>query len=262
MHIDKRFLMLAAGMTLAATPAWAQNATPTATADKVEAGENAAVDTTAKPEAEAPKGAFDLSIGFAAVSDYRFRGISLSDKKAAVQPSITLTHKSGFHIGAWGSNITPNDGDDIELDLVAGYGTTVGPITFDVNATRYIYPGVQGIDYWEIIGTASHEFGPVTIGGTFAYTPKQGDAAPKRGLYYAINGAVAIPKTPLTATASFGIEDNGFYSNKRDWSVGLAADVAGFSVGAAWVDTGHVNGDPLGKGRAVFSISRTFDLNF
>ena len=260
MHTTKYMLVLAAGMSLVATPAWAQTTAPAGTADKVEAGQNAAVDTSAKPEA--PKGAFDLSIGFAGVSDYRFRGISLSNKKAAAQPSITLTHESGFHIGAWGSNITPNDGDDIELDLVAGYGKTVGPITFDVNATRYVYPGTHGIDYWEFIGTANHQFGPETIGGTFAYTPKQGDAAPKRGIYYALNGSVAIPKTPLTATASFGIEDNAFYSNKRDWSVGLSADVVGFSVGAAWVDTGHVNGDPLGKGRAVFSVSRTFDLNF
>ncbi len=41
-------------------------------------------------EEEAPSGPFTLSGGIAVTSDYRFRGISLSNEKVAVQP--TLTH--------------------------------------------------------------------------------------------------------------------------------------------------------------------------
>ncbi|WP_288485175.1 TorF family putative porin, partial [uncultured Novosphingobium sp.] len=39
------------------------------------------------------------------VSDYRFRGVSQSDKNLAVQGGITIAHESGFYIGTWGSNL-------------------------------------------------------------------------------------------------------------------------------------------------------------
>ena len=267
--------VLLAGIALIASPALAQDA-PAAPAEapaavtsppaaKVDAGQNAAEPVKADvPAAEAPAGPpapFTVAFGVAGVSDYRFRGISLSNKKVAVQPSLTLTHRSGFHVGTWISNITPNAGDDLEVDLIGGWGGALGPITVDVSATDYVYPGTHGINYVEFIGTASHAFGNLTLGTTLAYTPRQGTAAPSRGLYGAVNIAYAIPKTPLTLTGSIGLEDNAFYSNKRDYSVGISAVVAGFTVGGAYVKAGHTGGDPNGKGRLVFSISRTFSTD-
>lgn len=252
----------AASAALIATPALAQDAAPAPDAPtKVEAGQNAA--PPAEPAAaEAPKGPFTLELDLAGVSDYRFRGISLSNKKAAFQPAITLTHSSGFHVGTWASNIADNGGSNIEVDLIGGWGKTIGPIDFDINATYYVYPGVRDINYVEFISTASHAFGPFTLGTTFAYTPRQGDAAPKRGLYGSINGAFAIPKTPLSINGSFGIEDNAFYHNKRDYSIGMSADVIGFTVGANYVKASHTDHDPLGKGRIVLSLSKSFETSF
>ena len=275
---------LLASAALITTPAMAQDAAAAPAAQQVTAGGapaeadpgSGSTTTTATvkkdsglgsaepakaPEAVAaaePTPPFALSMTLAGVSDYRFRGISLTNLKPAFQPSVTLTHSSGLHVGAWGSNLAHNDGDSIELDLVAGYGKTIGPITFDVSATEYVYPGVRSINYVEFIGTASHAFGNFTLGGTFAYTPRQRLAAPTRGIYGAVNAAYAIPTTPLTLTGSFGIEDNGFYDNKKDWSFGISAELAGFTVGAAYVDSAHNFGDPHGRGRAVFSISRSF----
>ena len=249
----------AASASLIATPALAQDAAPDAPT-KVEAGQNAA--PPAAPAAEAPKGPFTLEINLALVSDYRFRGISLSNKKFAVQPAITLTHASGFHIGTWASNIAQNGGGNVEVDLVGGWGKTLGPIDFDVNATYYVYPGVRDINYVEFISTASHAFGGFTLGSTFAYTPRQGDAAPKRGIYGGINGSYAIPKTAFSINGSFGIEDNAFYHNKRDYSVGVAAAFSGFTVGANYVKASHIDGDPLGKGRFVLTLSKSFENSF
>ena len=250
----------AASAALIATPAMAQDAPAPAAPTKVEAGQNAA--PPAEPAAAEPSGPFTLELDLAGVSDYRFRGISLSNKKAAFQPAITLTHSSGFHVGTWASNIADNGGSNIEVDLVGGWGKTLGPIDFDVNATYYVYPRVRGIDYVEFISTASHAFGPFTLGTTFAYTPRQGDAAPRRGLYGGINGSFAIPKTPVSINGSFGIEDNGFYRNKRDWSLGMAAELIGFTVGANYVKASHTGGDPLGRGRFVLSLSKSFETSF
>ena len=248
--------LVVAGLAFAATPAMAQDAT---SGEKVDAGQNVAKADDAEKE---PSGPFTLDIGLAGVSDYRFRGVSLSDKDPAFQPSITLSHESGFYAGVWGSNIADNDGDDVEVDLLFGFAKTVGTFDVDINATYYAYPGVKDINYWEFIGTASHAVGPATIGAIFAYTPTQGVAVTTRGIYYGVNGELPIGGTPLTLTASFGIEDNQYYNNKRDWSLGVSADVAGFSVGAAYVDTSHTDGDPLGKAGAVVSVSRTFSFSF
>ena len=226
-----------AGMS---APALAQDV-PSDAGDKTDAGQNVAKadDTAAEAEAEEPTKPFTFEIDLAAVSDYRFRGISLSDKDPAFQPSITISHESGIYVSAWGSTIAENDGDDIEVDLIAGYAATLGEFDVDVNATYYAYPGVHDINYWEFIGTASHAVGPATVGATFAYTPKQDDAAPKRGVYFAVNGELPLGKSGFALTASYGIEDNAFYDNKRDWSIGVSGDVLGFTVGAAYVDSGH-----------------------
>ena len=162
-------------------------------------------------------------------SDYRFRGISLSDKDPAFQPSFTISHQSGLYVSAWGSNVADNGGDDIEVDLIAGYAATLGTFDVDVNATYYAYPGADDLDYWEFIGTVSHAVGPATIGAIFAYTPEQGATVPKRGIYYGINAEYPLGESGVALTASYAIEDNAFYDNKRDWSVGFSADVLGFT---------------------------------
>jgi uncharacterized protein (TIGR02001 family) len=38
-------------------------------------------------------------------SDYRFRGISQTDKKPAFQGGFDVAHSSGFYLGNWNSNI-------------------------------------------------------------------------------------------------------------------------------------------------------------
>ena len=102
-------------------------------------------------EAEEADGPITISGGIALVSDYRFRGVSLSDKDFAIQPTITISHESGLYVGAWASNIANNPGDDIELDIYAGFagGETV---TYDIGATYYVYPGASALNYVELIG--------------------------------------------------------------------------------------------------------------
>ena len=65
-----------------------------------------------------------------------------------------------------------------------------------------------------------------------------------------------------TGSGSFGIEDNAFYRNKRDWSIGVSADVIGFTIGASYVKASHIYSDPLGKGRFLLSLSRSFSTSF
>ena len=88
----------------------------------------------AQDEATEAAGPINVSGGVALMSDYRFRGVSLSDKDFAVQPYLTVSHESGLYVGAWGSNLSENDGDDVELDLYAGFSGG-DELTYDIGAT-------------------------------------------------------------------------------------------------------------------------------
>ncbi|MAM39233.1 MAG: hypothetical protein CL949_12215, partial [Erythrobacter sp.] len=79
------------------------------------------------------------------ISDYRFRGVSQSDDRMALQGGITLTHKDGAYAGAWASNLSgwgTFGGANMELDLLAGYKRSLtGNLALDVGLTWYMYPG-------------------------------------------------------------------------------------------------------------------------
>jgi uncharacterized protein (TIGR02001 family) len=93
-----------------------------------------------------------LSYNVGAVTDYRYRGISQSRLKPALQGGVDYADKSGFYVGAWGSSIqwikdtgTSNGVGGIkgpvEIDLYGGYKGAVGDVAYDVGFLRYEYSG-------------------------------------------------------------------------------------------------------------------------
>ena len=211
--------------------------------------------------AEEASGPITLTGGIAVVSDYRFRGVSLSDKDFAVQPYLTVKHESGFYVGVWGSNIAENTGDDIEVDLYAGFSGG-DAVTYDIGATYYVYPGISGLNYVEFTGKLGTTVGPATIGGQLSYVPSQDNTGNSDNIYVATNVAFAIPDSPITLTGSVGLEDGAFTggTSKIDWSLGATAAVSGFTLGVAYVDTdrNQTFAPRDSKAGVVFSLSYGF----
>lgn len=214
----------------------------------------------AGPDAPTPTISVDLTLGV--YSDYRFRGLSLSEKDPAFQPSLTVTHKSGVYASVWGSNIADNAGDDVEIDLTLGYSGNIGDgFKLGALAVYYVYPGISSINYAEFQGSLSRDIGPANIGVLVAYSPKQDNTGDRDNTYVAVNGSVPLGSSPFTLTGSFGIEDGAFGDKKRDWSLGVTTEVKGFNLGLSYVDTARasrIGAGSIGKATAVFSISRTF----
>lgn len=207
-------------------------------------------------EEEEASGPITISGGVTAVSDYRFRGVSLSDKDFAVQPTLTVTHESGLYLGVWGSNIADNGGDDIEVDLYGGFGGGEA-ITYDIGATYYLYPGASDSNYVEFIGKLGTTVGPAELGATVAYTPSQENIGDEDNIYLGGSVGVGIPNTPVTVLATLGLEDGAFGDKKVDWSLGASVEVKGFTVGASYVDTNRFN-EGLSKAGAVISLGYSF----
>jgi len=84
------------------------------------------------------------------VNDYRYRGISQSNFKPAIQGGFDYAHESGFYIGNWNSSISwINDGytgknvsAPIEMDFYAGFKKEfIGEgFASDVGVLQYYYP--------------------------------------------------------------------------------------------------------------------------
>lgn len=212
----------------------------------------------AQDEAEA-SGPITISGGAAVVSDYRFRGVSLSDKDFAFQPYLTVKHESGLYAGVWGSNVAENDGDDVEVDLYAGFAGG-DAVTYDIGATYYAYPGASDLNYVELTGKLGTTVGPATIGGQLSYVPSQDNTGNSDNLYVATNAAFAVPNTPVTLTGSVGYEDGAFGDDKMDWSIGATAAVSVFTLGLAYVDTNRRSTFAFEDSKAgvVFTLSYGF----
>lgn len=193
--------------------------------------------------AGSPPGPLTLSGEVALVSDYRFRGLSLSDEKVALQPGLTLSHESGFYVSAWGSNIQETAGGaDIELDLLAGYATELpGGVQVDAGVVWYLYPGDSSVDYLEGYGSVSITRGALTPKFGVAYAPSQ-DALGNEDNFYVYTGLeAAIPGTPLTLDATLGYETGAFDAkangSKLDWQVGVSCATGPATLGVHYIDT-------------------------
>lgn len=203
-----------------------------------------------------PASAEDLGAGFTAnggatvVSDYRFRGISQTNRRFAIQGTVSVGHSSGFYGTVWGSSIDDYvaNGSDAELDLILGYKKTFGSTTVDGGVLYYYYPGSGGVnsDFAEPYLSVSHAFGPATLKGTVNWAPKQkaltlDGTSKESGLYLAADGSFAIPKTPVSLTGHIGhsFEKNYITFGKEytDWSLGASVTHKIVTLGIAYVDT-------------------------
>jgi len=204
-----------------------------------------------------------VSGSVALVSDYRFRGVSQSNKHMAVQGGLTATHASGLYAGAWGSNLAgwgTFGGANMELDLFGGFKQKIGGATVDAGLTWYMYPGgASDTDFAEPYVKLSGTLGPASLLAGIAYAPKQQalgnySATPqsrgqkKDNLYLWGDASTAIPGTPVTLKAHLGyskgnpglgpngtsLAPTGEYA---DWLLGADYVLGPVVLGLAYVDT-------------------------
>jgi uncharacterized protein (TIGR02001 family) len=206
---------------------------------------------------------FTVSGSVGLVSDYRFRGVSQSDKEMAVQGGVTVTHESGFYGSFWGSNLAgwgQFGGSNMELDLVGGVKKSLGGATVDVGLTWYMYPGGSDLtDFAEPYVKVSGTAGPVNLLAGVAYAPKQralgnfSNTPKSRGqskdnLYIWGDVSTGIPGTPITVKGHAGyshgnpglgpngtsVTPTGEY---MDWLVGADYVLGPLTLGVSYVDT-------------------------
>ena len=150
---------------------------------------------------------WSLTTNMGYVSDYRARGVSQTWRKEAVQGGFDLTHSSGFYLGGFGSNVTPNTYPkaNVELDLYAGYNGEIAAVEglgYTVGAIGYFYPNGSWDKY-----TLSND----TVDGTVKQTPGGG-----RWDTYEANAGISYKW--LSAKASVTLGDWYGAERKTGWT--------------------------------------------
>jgi uncharacterized protein (TIGR02001 family) len=220
-----------------------------------------------------------LSFNVGAVSEYRYRGISQTRLKPALQGGVDYAAPSGFYVGAWASTIKwikdiPGGDAKVEIDLYGGYKTEVAKgLTLDVGGLYYLYPsnklknvaGFANANTFEVYGALS--FGPVTAKYSHSTTNLFGTVDSKGSGYFDVTANFDLGDGfTLTPHVGHQTVKHTAVASYTDYSLTLAKDFSGLVLTAAVVGTdadktfyaNPVNGKFMGKNSVVVGLKKTF----
>jgi uncharacterized protein (TIGR02001 family) len=245
-------------------------------------------------DAPAAPAASPLSFNIGVVSDYRYRGISQSRLKPALQGGADYAASSGLYVGTWASTIswikdagslvspTVDSGSTpLEIDLYGGYKGDIvkDSISFDIGGLYYLYEGNKydktggaNANTFEIYGALT--FGVFTAKYSHAVTNLfgfggTGNPDSKSSGYLDLSATVDLG-SGFSLTPHVGHQKVNHYSlaTYTDYSLTLGKDLGGgFALSAAAVgtDVKKVNGvsvypSPAGKdlGKATLVVGAKY----
>jgi uncharacterized protein (TIGR02001 family) len=229
--MNRSLLAIAAALTVTALPAWVH-------------------------AEDAPASPFSFNAG--AVTDYRYRGISQSRLKPALQGGADYAGANGIYVGTWASTISwIKDGGTIagvnsgstgfEWDIYGGYkGEIAKDFSFDVGGLEYLYvgnkyaniPGAANANTFELYGALT--FGLFTAKYSHSLTNLFGYGSSKGSGY--LEGSAAFDLgSGFSLTPHIGhqsVKHTSPSAAYTDYSLTLGKDLgSGFSLSAAIVGT-------------------------
>jgi uncharacterized protein (TIGR02001 family) len=213
--------------------------------------------------------AADSSVAFNAgvVTDYRYRGISQTRLKPALQGGVDYT-AGAFYLGAWGSTIKwikdGGGGANAEFDIYGGYkGEITKGLGYDIGLLTYQYPS-NGLNpsanTLEVYGALTS--GPVTAKYSHSTTNLFGFANSKGSGYLDISATFDVGGFAVTPhIGRQTVKNNGGFSY-TDYSLAISKEVSGITWSATLVDTSTSAytgaGKDLGKSGIVLGAKMAF----
>ena len=215
----------------------------------------------------------ELAFNAGVFSDYRYRGISQTRLKPAVQGGVDFS-AGGFYLGAWASNIKwiQDFGGDakLEIDLYGGYkGQLAKDLTYDVGLLTYQYPSSKlkpNPNTTEAYAAVT--YGVLTMKYSHAFTNTFGNTDSKNSYYLDFSAAFDLGGFSLTPHIGYqGIKGPlAGPASYTDYSVTVSKDFSGLVLSAAVVGTdadksfysSPVKGKELGKAAVVLGVKYNF----
>lgn len=223
----------------------------------------ASAQTAAPAAAPTPEHTVTGNVGL--FSEYRFRGISQTFAKPAIQGGFDYSHSSGVYLGNWNSNVSSGAGfpaGNLEMDLYGGWKKSWDDWGLDVGFIYYYYPGsnanaASGTTFTNprtgqtFNGVVDNK--EIYIGGSWKWLSAK--------YYYSVDDYFSLPGTKgsnyldVSATYDLGggwgvVGHVGSFrlkgwrtaapatnANYTDWKLGVTKDLSGWILGASYIDT-------------------------
>ncbi|TFW28839.1 TorF family putative porin [Duganella callida] len=221
----------------------------------------------------------EVSFNVAVVSDYRYRGISQTRLKPALQGGADyVNNPTGLYLGTWLSTIkwTKDAGGDgsVEWDIYGGKrGQITDDVSYDVGVLTYVYAS-NGLDHvagfvdantTEVYGQLG--YGPAYVKYSHAVTNLFGFVDSKNSGYVDIGANIDVGEG-YTVNLHAGHQEvkHNDAASYTDWKVGVTKDFGVVTGALAVIGTNAsktayaspANGKFLGKTALQLSIGKVF----
>ncbi|MDV7477746.1 TorF family putative porin [Acinetobacter baumannii] len=209
-------------------------------------------------------------------NQYNFRGVSMTNRKPAIQGGINFSHKSGAYLNLWASNQNVYPESSIEADIFLGY-------IWSLSEHSYLDIGVVDVNY---VGSPSelnadfNEFNLIYNRVNLFMTKDKFSAA----LYFSPDYTTSSGKEyytnisysyPLNNTFNlFGSAGYTLLENKEkflqvfggegtqkayvDYKIGVRATLKGLDAELSWIDTTIDTPNKNMQGTFYFSVGKSF----
>jgi len=208
-----------------------------------------------------------LSGSLSVVSDYRYRGISLSDERPAAQLGLTYDAAEGWYGGAFVSTVKLEGYETRGVQAIAFAGHTWGMpsgLSLEVGADYAVVTAAPRYDYGEVYAGFAFQ----NVSGRMYFSPRYfgQDAA---AVYAELNLAQPLLDN-VRLLGHVGVLEssaNKYYGNPPgpliDGALGVGVSWQGFSLQVSWVSVNHSSGAYATNGiehrsGVVASLSRSF----
>jgi len=231
-----------------------------------------------EPLETAPAASSSIAWNVAVTSDYRYRAISQTRLRPALQGGVDYVHTDGWYAGAWASTIkwvedAGGDGE-VEIDVYGGKrGALSQGLSYDVGVLRYVYPdnGLGRLPGWVNAHTtevhAQLGYGPAYVKYSHAITNLFGFVDSENSGYLDIGASLDVGNG-LTLQLHAGRQEvkNNPASDYTDWKIGVSRSFDLATVSLAYLGanarksayTSPVNGKFTGRDALQLTVSRTF----
>lgn len=184
--------------------------------------------------------AWTLYPSFGIASDYRFNGVSISDRRPSLQASLHWIGPGRFYLGVWLAQVDFNDPGDtsLEVDVYAGRQIVRErtQLRFEVMVNSFDdqVPGPT-YDFLQLKLRADRRLGRLWVGSSTAFTPEGSYGS---GITWQVRGHLSYPFSKrLSMSAQIG---RGMVERRHDrwyWDLGVTADWRRLSLDIRWTDT-------------------------
>lgn len=174
-----------------------------------------------------------------AVSDYRYDGLSNSNRHGAVQASAYLWRPDNFFAGVFASSV--DNGAAAEIDVYGGHKFDVGPTQYSLQllgahfTQQRFRAFVPTYDFLQATASAERHFGPLRLKAALSWTP-DGSASARQAWRIAGEGDYAL-RPWLSLGGRIGTTQAVGTADRTFWDFGATLSSRDLSFDLRYVDS-------------------------